>query len=46
MLHPILQQQEAELSRGTMRHAMSVKTVVNVAQMLVELHLISPPLGE
>jgi len=46
MQHPILQQQEAQLLRGTMRHAMSVKTVVNVAQMLVELHLTSPPLGE
>ena len=28
--------------RGTVRRAVSVKTVLNVAQMFVELHLISP----
>jgi len=28
--------------RGTARHAVSVKTVLYVAQMFVELHLISP----
>jgi len=32
--------------RGTARHSVSVKTVLNVAQMFVELHLISPALGE
>ena len=32
--------------RGTARRAVSVKTVLNVAQMFVELHLISPALGE
>jgi len=32
--------------RGTMRCAMSVKTVLNVAQMIIELHFISPALGE
>jgi len=32
--------------RGTARRAVTVKTVLNVAQMFVELHLISPALGE
>jgi len=32
--------------RGTARRAVSVKTVLNVAQMFVELHLISPALNE
>ena len=32
--------------RGTARRALSVITMVNVAQMFVELHLISPALGE
>jgi len=32
--------------RGTARRAMSVKTVLNVAQTFVELHLISPATGE
>jgi len=32
--------------RGTARRAMSVQTMLNVAQMFVELHLISPALGE
>jgi len=32
--------------RGTARRAVSVKTVLNVAQMFVELHLISHALGE
>jgi len=32
--------------RGTARRAVSVKTVLNVAQMFVELYLISPALGE
>jgi len=32
--------------RGSARRAVSVKTVQNVAQMFVELHLISPALGE
>ena len=32
--------------RGTARRAVSVKTVLNVAQMFVELHLVSPATGE
>jgi len=32
--------------RGTARRAVTVKTVLNAAQMLVELHLISPVLRE
>jgi len=32
--------------RETARRAVTVKTVLNVAQMFVELHLISPALGE
>ena len=32
--------------RGTARRAVTVKTVLNVAQIFVELHLISPALGE
>jgi len=32
--------------RGTTRRDVTVKTVLNVAQMFVELHLISPALGE
>ena len=32
--------------RGTARRAVSVKTVLNVAQMFVELHLISPATGK
>jgi len=32
--------------RGTARRAVSLKTVLNVAQMFVELHLISPALGK
>jgi len=32
--------------RGTAWRAVAVKTVLNVAQMFVELHLISPALGE
>ena len=32
--------------RGTARRNVTVKTVLNVAQMFVELHLISPTLGE
>jgi len=32
--------------RGTVRRALSVKTVLNVAQMFVELHLISAALAE
>ena len=32
--------------RGTARRAMSVKTVLNVAQTFVELHLISPATGK
>jgi len=32
--------------RGTARRAMTVKTVLNVEQMFVELHLISPVLGQ
>jgi len=32
--------------RGTMRRAVSVETVRNVAQVFVELHLISPATGE
>ena len=32
--------------RGTAQRAVSVKTVLNVAQMFVELHVISPALGE
>ena len=32
--------------RGTSRRAVTVKTVLNVAQMFVELHLISPALGK
>jgi len=31
---------------GTARRDVSVKTVLNVAQMFVELHLISPALGK
>jgi len=45
--HHITLRQEAQLSyRGTARRAVSVKTVVNVAQMFVKIHLISPTLGE
>jgi len=32
--------------RGTARRAVTVKTVLNVAKMFVELHLISPALSE
>jgi len=32
--------------RGTARRAVSVETVLNVAQMFVELHLLSPALRE
>ena len=32
--------------RGTARHAMSVKTVLNVAETFLEVHLISPATGE
>jgi len=32
--------------RGTTRRDVTVKTVLNVAQMFVQLHLISPVLGE
>jgi len=32
--------------RGTARRAVIVKTVLNIAQTFVELHLISPALGE
>jgi len=32
--------------RGTARRAVLVKTMLNVAQIFVELHLISPALGE
>ena len=32
--------------RGTAQHAVTVKTVLNVAQMFVELHLMSPTLGK
>jgi len=32
--------------RRTARRTVTVKTVLNVAQMFVELHLISPALGE
>ena len=32
--------------RGTAQRAMSAKTVLNVAQMITELHLISPATGE
>ena len=32
--------------RGTARRTVTVKTVLNVAQVFVELHLISPALGE
>ena len=32
--------------QGTAQRAVSVKTVLNVAQMFVELHLISPALRE
>jgi len=32
--------------RGTTRRAVTVRTVLNVAQMFVKLHLISPALGE
>ena len=32
--------------RGTARRAVTVKTVRNITQIFVELHLISPALGE
>ena len=32
--------------RGTARHAVSAKTALNVAQMFVELYLISPATSE
>jgi len=38
--------QEAQLSPRDHARAVSVKTVLNVAQMFVKLHLISPVLGE
>jgi len=34
------------IAAGSARRAVSVKIVLNVAQMFVELHLISPALGE
>jgi len=47
-IRPVLCTFKKKLSyrRGTARRAVSVKTVLNVAPMFVELHLISPALGE
>ena len=41
-----ISRQEFYYRRGTARRTVSGKTVLNVAQMFVELHLISPALGE
>ena len=44
--HPCrcLRYKKLSYRRGTARRAVTVKTVLNVAQMFVELHLISPAL--
>jgi len=41
-----IQYKNLSYRRVTARHAVSVKTVLNVAQMFVELHLISSALGK
>ena len=42
----LLQNKKLSYRRGTARRAVSVETVRNVAQMFMELHLISPATGE
>jgi len=42
----LMQLRQAPADRGTARCAVSVETAQNVAQMFVELHLISPATGE
>ena len=41
-----LKNKKLSYRRGTARRAVSVKTVLNVTQMFVELHVISPALGK
>jgi len=43
---PVTKQEAQLLPRDHATRAVSVKTVLNVAQMFIELHLISPALGE
>jgi len=43
---PCIFNKKLSYRRGTARRDVSVKTVLNVAQMFVELHLISPALRE
>jgi len=45
-MFPINVNKKLSYRRGTARRAVSVKTMLNVAQMFVELHVISPALGE
>jgi len=45
-IHNKINAQEARLSPRDRTRAVSAKTVLNVAQMFVELHLISPATGE
>jgi len=43
---PVTKQEAQLLPRDHATRAVSVKTVLNAAQMFIELHLISPALGE
>ena len=46
MCYSVVTNKKLSYRRGTTRRAVSVKNLLNVAQMFVELNLISPAFGK